>query len=337
MASRVLDITVPATDISTDELNAYLCALNADDILSVADIVRRKEDRQKGFQRNLSQARVRQIAAYLSSPRHMFANNIIIAFDQKLSFRDGKLVLPTDEDKRGWVVDGQHRLAGIQQAKWKHKLAVVILSALTLGEMASLFRTINSTQKGVPTSLLYDLLGLTKDGDFEENRGHELAVKLNEEPESPLHNGIDMLGSGPNRISQARIVNSLKPLITETGLLRGFSIEDQFGILKNYCSAITARVGEETFRSPEHIFLTALGFAALVDLLPKVFSDTLARHKNFKVDSIYQTVEGIENYDFSRKLHKGLGGDAGASKVSKSIATLLWNRQEDSDTPSISL
>ena len=135
---------------------------------------------------------------------------IIIAFDQKLSFSDGNLILPTDEDKRGWVVDGQHRLAGIQQAKWKHKLAVVILSDLTIEDMASLFRTINSTQKGVPTSLLYDLLGLTKDGEFEEIRGHELAVKLNDEPESPLHSGIDMLGSGPNRISQARIVNSLK-------------------------------------------------------------------------------------------------------------------------------
>ena len=337
MVSRVSTITVPATDISTDEINAYLCALNADKIFSVAEVIRRKEDRQKGFQRNLSQVRVRQIAAYLSSPRHMFANNIIIAFDRELSFNNGKLILPTDEDKRGWVVDGQHRLAGIQQAKWKHKLAVVILSAITIEEMASLFRTINSTQKGVPTSLLYDLLGLTKDGEFEEIRGHELAVKLNEEPESPLHRGIDMLGSGPNRISQTRIVNSLKPLITETGLLRGYSIEDQFGILKNYFSAINARVGEETFRSPEHIFLTALGFASLVHLLPKVFTDTLARDNDFRVDSIYQTVAGIEDYDFSRMSHKGLGGDAGANKVSKNIAQLLRTRQEDSDSPSIRL
>ena len=337
MASHVANITVPATDISTEEINAYLCALNADKIFSVAEVIRRKEDRQKGFQRNLSQVRVRQIAAYLSSPRHMFANNIIIAFDQKLSFNDGNLILPTDEDKRGWVVDGQHRLAGIQKAKWKHKLAVVILSALTIEEMASLFRTINSTQKGVPASLLYDLLGLTKDGEFEENRGYELAVKLNDEPESPLHSGIDMLGSGPNRISQARIVNSLKPLITETGLLRGYPIEDQFGILKNYFSAIKARVGGEIFRSPEHIFLAALGFASLIHLLPKVFSDTLARHNDFRVDSICQTIEGIEDYDFSRRAHKGLGGDAGANKVSNSIAKLLRTRLEDSDSPSIRL
>lgn len=337
MYSSNLDITVPATDMSTNEINAYVCALNADKIFSVAEVVRRKEDRQEGFQRNLSQVRVRQIVAYLSKPRHMFANNIIIAFDRKLSFKSGNLVLPTDEDKRGWVVDGQHRLAGIQQAQWKHKLAVVILSAITIEEMASLFRTINSTQKGVPTSLLYDLLGMTKDGDFEEIRGHELAVKLNEEPESPLHKGIDMLGSGPNRISQARIVNSVKPLITETGLFRRYSIEDQFGILKNYFLAITTCVGEETFRSPEHIFLTALGFAALVDLLPKVFSDTLARYKDFRVDSICQTIEGLENYDFRRKSHKGLGGDAGANKVSKDIAQFLRTYQDDSDSPSIRL
>ena len=101
MSSYVLDITVPATDISTDEINAYLCALKADEIFSVAEVVRRKEDRQEGFQRNLSQIRVRQIAAYLSKPRHMFANNIIIAFDRELSFNDGNLVLPTDTDKRG--------------------------------------------------------------------------------------------------------------------------------------------------------------------------------------------------------------------------------------------
>ena len=337
MSSSNLDITVPATDMSTNEINAYLCTLNADEIFSVAEVVRRKEDRQEGFQRNLSQVRVRQIVAYLSKPRHMFANNIIIAFDRELSFNKEKLALPTDENKRGWVVDGQHRLAGIQKAQWKHKLAVVILSAITIEEMAALFRTINSTQKGVPTSLLYDLLGMTKDGDFEEIRGHELAVKLNEEPESPLYNDIDMLGSGPNRISQTRIVKSLKPLITETGVLGRYSIEHQFGILKNYFSAIITCVGKETFRSSEHILLRALGFAALVNLLPKILSDTLARHKDFRIDSICQTIEGIENYDFSRKSHKGLGGDAGASKVSKEIAQLLQTHQDDSDSLSIRL
>ena len=142
---------------------------------------------------------------------------------------------------------------------------------------------------------------------------------------------------GPNRISQARIVNSLKPLITDTGLFRRYSIEDQFGILKNYFLAITARVGEDTFRGQEHIFLTALGFAALVNLLPKVFSDTLARYNDFRIDSIYQTIAGIENYDFSRKSHKGLGGDAGANKVSKDIAQLLQTHQDDSDSSSIRL
>lgn len=337
MSSCALDITVPATDMSTAEINAYLCVLNADEIFSVAEVVHRKEDRQEGFQRNLSRHRVRQIAAYLSDPRHILANNIILAFDEELSFNNGNLVLPTDEDKRGWVVDGQHRLAGIQQAEWKHKLAVVILSNLTIEEMAALFRTINSTQKGVPTSLLYDLLGMTKDGEFEEIRGHELAVKLNEEPESPLYNNIDMLGSGPNRISQARIVKSLKPLITETGVLGRYSIENQFGIFKNYFSAIIVCVGEKTFRSSEHIFLRALGFAALVDLLPKILSDTLAKYKDFRIDSICQTIEGIENYDFRRKSHKGLGGDAGASKVSKEIAQLLQTQQDDSDPLSIRL
>ena len=99
MSSCALDITVPATDMSTDEVNAYLCVLNADEIFSVAEVVHRKEDRQEGFQRNLSRHRVRQIAAYLSNPRHMLANNIIIAFDEELSFNNGNLVLPTDEDK----------------------------------------------------------------------------------------------------------------------------------------------------------------------------------------------------------------------------------------------
>ncbi len=293
--SSCIPLTIPATDMSTDEINTYLCVLDADEILSVAEVVRRKEDRQEGFQRNLSKVRVRQIAAYLSEPRHMFG------------------------------------------AEWRDKVAVVILSDLPIEDMASLFRTINSTQKGVPTSLLYDLLGMTKDGKFEEIRGHELAVKLNEELGSPLHSGIDMLGSGPSRITQARIVKSLKPLITGIGLLGRYSIEEQFGILKNYLSAIITRVGEETFRSPEHIFLTGLGFASLIDLLPTVFTDTLAAYSDFKIDSICQTIRGIEEYDFSRRLHKGLGGDAGANKVSKNIAQLLRTHQDDSDSPSIRL
>ena len=145
-------LTVPATDISAEKVKAYLCALSADQIFSVAEVLRRKEHRKQGFQRNLSTKRVRDIVAYLSNPRAIIANNVVIGFDQDLSFSAGELILPTDEDKRGWVIDGQHRLAGIQEAKWKYRIAAVIVSGSTIQDMASLFRTINSTQKGVPAS-----------------------------------------------------------------------------------------------------------------------------------------------------------------------------------------
>jgi DGQHR domain-containing protein len=331
------NITVHAMDMSTAHIHAYLCALNVDEILSIAEVVRRKEDRNRGFQRNLSQRRVSQIAAYLQKPEAIIANNIIVAFGQTLSFDKESLVLPTNEEKRGWVVDGQHRLAGLQKAGWEHKVAVVILDGLSVSQMASLFRVINSTQKGVPTSLLYDLLGITKDGEFEEIRGHELAVKLNEDLESPLYNCIDMTGSGPNRISQARVVNSLKPLISPQGPFGKYTIEEQFGIISNYFSAIAARVGEHEFRNPENIFLSALGFAAFIELFTQIFTNTYATYHNFKIDSIYSTLKGLEDYNFARKEHKGLGGDAGAKMVSKSVALHLQKYQEDSDTSSIEL
>src|ERR1019366_7798082 len=85
-----------------------------------------------------------------------------------------------------WVIYGQHRMFGLRQARTTYDLVITAFLGIDVAEQAKRFKIINSKQKGVPTSLLYDLLDLTKDGTFVQQRGHELATKLNEDPESPL-------------------------------------------------------------------------------------------------------------------------------------------------------
>src|SRR5438876_6314946 len=95
---------------------------------------------------------------------------------------------------------------GLRQAKTRYDLVITAFLGLDIATQAKQFKVINSKQKGVPTSLLYDLLDLTKDGTFVQQRSHELAVRLNREPESPLFKQIDMTGGGDGLVTQTRVV-----------------------------------------------------------------------------------------------------------------------------------
>ena len=119
---------------------------------------------------------------------------------------------------------------GLRQAKTRYDLVITAFLGLDVAAQAKQFKIINSKQKGVPTSLLYDLLDLTKDGTYVQQRGHELAARLNDDPESPWYGQIDLTGSGDGLITQTRVVTAVENLISERGALFQYSEEEQYGI-----------------------------------------------------------------------------------------------------------
>ena len=105
----------------------------------------------------------------------MIPNALVIAFDKRVEFeplpgvpytdyaRHGTIIIPisedeADEDKPGWIVDGQQRSAAIRDARVdSFPICVTAFIAESDEEQRSQFILVNSA-KPLPKGLIYELL-----------------------------------------------------------------------------------------------------------------------------------------------------------------------------------
>lgn len=316
-------VTVPAAVAKQGKWTLYTFVIDSRRLDSLAFVSRREEDKAEGYQRNLSGQRAADIAMYLERQEGVLPNNIIINFNAPVQFDDktGELAIP-DEENIAFIIDGQHRMYGLRKAARSYEVVVTAFVGLDIEEQAKQFKMINSKQRGVPSSLLYDLLDLTKNGTFVEQRGHELAVRLNDDSSSPWFGMIDMTGSGGGFITQTRVVTALEPLVSNRGALFQYSQEEQFGILRNYFQAIR-NIRPADWGSKKSVLCKALGFSALLILLPQILNLTLLRFHDFTGTSVSAVLEPLRGYDFSAEIHKGWAGHPGENRLAGELATYL--------------
>jgi DGQHR domain-containing protein len=141
--------------------------------------VRRDGDSDiEGYQRPEVLSHIAAIRRYLESAAPMIPNALVIAFDKRVEFvpmpgvpamayaRHGTLVIPAgddipDEEKPGWIVDGQQRSAAIRDARIV-SFPVCVTAFITDSdeEQRSQFILVNSA-KPLPKGLIYELLPAT--------------------------------------------------------------------------------------------------------------------------------------------------------------------------------
>lgn len=122
-------------------------------------------------------------------------------------------------EEAGSIIDGQHRLKGLQEAKKDDfEVPVSIFIGADDATEAMLFSVVNLAQTKVNRSLVYDLFSLARSRSPEKTC-HEIVVALDRMGESPFHNRIKRLGVATDgrfgeTLSQATIVKGILPYIT---------------------------------------------------------------------------------------------------------------------------
>ena len=224
----------------------YLLKMSAKDVIEISESDRRSSYNSLGIQRKLDATRVKDIANFCQSNKAMFPTPIILSANStffKINYTDKKLTIDIDLIKQDnnscSIVDGQHRLKGIELSGKKEdfELLVMFIFDTHKEDDAYLFSVINGNQKPVSKSLIYDLYGLTTQRSIEKTSNYIINY-LNEDDTSALKGKIKMLGiKDPNfpeaNISQATLIDSLIPLITNSSnkskdnlnLERGIPIE----------------------------------------------------------------------------------------------------------------
>jgi DGQHR domain-containing protein len=304
-------ISVDVHEIKQSGHTMYAFVADSSLLLKICTVSRREEDDDKGYQRHLKDVRLKQIAKYVDDEDGVIPNNIIVNFfDPSVTYKNGVLKFP--KQVVAWVIDGQHRLYGFKYAKRHYPLVVMAFLNLELKEQVDIFTTINTEQRKLPTSLALDLLKFTGDPEKDlDTRCRELVAKLNDEPDSPWYQNINMTGEGAGIISLVNFIRKLRPHLDSSGVLSTYTFEEQYGAIANYWSSIKA-VFADQWDAKGSLLTKTVGFGALMNVFSTVFTKTMALHQgDFKVTSLIEVFKLIRDFQFdSDSLGSGAGNKA---------------------------
>lgn len=269
---------IPAVVYSQPGAVFYACSLPASAIIGRLEVRRRSQDSELGMQRDENRARVRDVAAYAREENPVFPTPIIVsAKSDVVKLNGSSLQFPNSNSVLGHVLDGQHRLLGLkeltEQELTRFELLVVFAFDIDVYAEATIFATINSTQKQVSKSLMYDLFSL-KPGRSVEKSCHEIVRSLNDDPESPFHKRIKLLGKKMGEqetLSQAAFVDQIARQIKNNDNLRRFYEGSEDWVIRKivsncYSAVIQAQMqSENTF--PKDYFFRTTGFGGVAQAL----------------------------------------------------------------------
>ena len=278
----------------------YLCKIKGLDLIRMSYVARRGQSEEEGaVQRILNTRRISSISRFLQNGG-FFPTNIILNINDvgKIKVNENELSI-SDEEAIAQVLDGQHRIAGMRDAIKNMpeigniEFPCLIAVGLTTEQCAQIFISINTEQKNVPKSLIYDLYGLVDvpNRDISLDRGHDIAVALNEDEDSPYHSFIKFPGISRVRggIQLSTFVNKLRPLVKRDGEFDKYrltTLEYQIKILKNYFGALKYYYDKKWTES-SNPFMYASGYSAAIevlctDILPVCYAANDYRVDKFK-------------------------------------------------------
>jgi len=229
--------------------------------------IRRPNGILEGYQRPEVHSHIAEIKRYVESPTPMIPNALVIAFDSRVCFipdmpndvhpsftRPGTLVIPIEpdasaEDKPGFIVDGQQRLAAIREARVE-SFPICITAFITndLRRQTEQFILVNST-KPLPKGLIYELLpstDATLPSLLQRRRFPAyLLDRLNRDAESPMRNKIQTPTNPEGLIKDNSVLRMLENSLTD-GVLYRFrgseevagDTEGMLGTLKAFWGAV---------------------------------------------------------------------------------------------------
>ncbi len=308
-------IQFPCISFRQGEHDLVCLTANAKQLWELVKINKREEDKDVGYQRALSEGRADKIARFIDKG-NVLPGSVIISFegDTKIDKAKSQIIVPNRADA-GWVIDGQHRLAGARRAKSDIQLPVVAFVGLSLEEQVNCFINVNREQIGVPSSLYYDLLKFlppTKtDSEVAKERAADLASRLKSDESSPFYGRI-VVTIAPKRgeISLTNFVRKLSPLLKRPdGRLTQFLDDEREGVLNNFYNALH-QVFPAEYKKVDSIFFKTLGFGALINVLPTFLDMCLTHYHGFRVADAVLLFRKIDYFDFAAWHKVGTGSGA---------------------------
>jgi DGQHR domain-containing protein len=300
-----------------------------------------KGKKDEGYQRVLSPSRVQAITRHIAQKKPI-PTAIVVCFDNaSYSASKRQLQVPKGSDV-GWVIDGQHRLAGAEMAARLGidiEMPVVAFIGLTKNKQVEQFVTINREAKNVPTSLYLDLLGKLPNksaADAAKERAVDIATELRRKEDSPFFDRVVVtVAPKPGQVSLTNFVRKIAPLVAQDkGILGVYSELEQSGVISNFYEGLR-QVFPKEFDDKGSVFFKTVGFGALWNVFPTFFSLALKIQKGFEVKDVVAILRRIDTFSFSSWKEFGTGTQAETLAGNDLRTTLLIAFNEDGEAGSL--
>lgn len=310
MAKKPEVLKFKCIPINQGDNTIYAFASSAKTLWKIVKINTREPDKDIGYQRVLSSSRVRAISKYITA-KNPIPTSILISFGESAVVNAaGTEISITAKSDAGWVIDGQHRLAGAHLATKDIELPVISFVGLDVEEQIRQFVTINKEAKGVPTSLYYDLLSHLPEksaANRAKERAADIASELRKDEESSFYGRI-VITTTPKKgeLSLNNFVRKVSPLLLDGRVLSTYSVNEQKAIIANYYRGLQVAF-PIYFKQHSSVFFQTIGFGALINALPTFLTLCIKAHKAFKVEDVAKVFGEIKHFDFSAWERLGTG------------------------------
>jgi DNA sulfur modification protein DndB len=334
-------ISVPYISLTQGANQLLLTKLAASVLVRITYVASRGiSDEQGAVQRILNSSRISSIRDY-TLDGGMYPNAIILNWmsgTESIGFQDGFLTLPI-VSRAAQIIDGQHRVAGIEVAMKDDEsigaleIPAVIFMELTTQKCADIFLSINTEQKPVPRSLVYDLYGIATEQtvDAAVLRARDIAMTLQESEDSPYYGELKFPGT-PRRkggIALSTAVSAIKPLVEEKSIFEQIGIkelETQKRIVLNYFMVLRDKYGDAWYEQ-KNAFNYAAGFIAALEFLHHRLIQYCQSKKSFTTSTMGTALQLDRTNLILQHEVRGLGG--------KEAPRLIFDRLVDSFNPDV--
>jgi len=326
--AKVKKVDVPYIEIKQGNRKFILTKLPASVVTTISYAATRGQSDEEGaVQRVLNPGRINSIKAFTLQGGD-YPNAIVLNWvspDNTIS-TSGMKVAFNVQARSAQIIDGQHRIAGIaaaieeDAAFGKLELPVVIYRNLTTQECADIFLSINTEQKPVPRSLVFDLYGVSSEGiaDHAAVRARDIAIFLNEEG-SPYEGEIKLPGAPKRRggIPLSSAVTGIKPLVEDQGAFAQIGVNElevQKQLVLNWFVALKNLYGD-MWEDKSNVFLYASGFGAASDFMHLTLIPYCKLQNSFEVATIQTALKLKPSNLILQSEVKGQGGAQAQKKI----------------------
>lgn len=319
--------------------NCYTFVMKAKDLLPIQYVAARGYSTEQGaVQRVLNKKRINDIKNFVLEG-NSFVNSFILNWTDEHNppkIRKEDIVLPL-QGRRVQMLDGQHRIAGIQEAVntdpkfGELDVLVTMFINLNTSDAAKIFLNINSEQKPVPKTLIYDLFGESvEDPEHVINRVCDIIEELNTNKESPYYNMVRYPGPTrqPGLIDLSIMVNAMKPHFEKEGSFYKFKLSDiepQKRIILNFYSVIrevytVAKIWDKKNENP---FIKAAGFSGAFDFLVEYLIPRCQSDRKFTKEHMVEIMKLDPSELITQSDIKSSDGKSGRKKVSSFLYDMM--------------